>query len=112
WAPDVYEGAPAPVSAFVATVSKGGVVALLLRFYSEVDGYQFPSLFLLFSIFAIASMLGGNILALLQDNVKRILAYSSIAHLGYLIVAFLAGGTMAAGAATFYLVAYFITILG
>lgn len=112
WAPDVYEGAPAPVSALVATVSKGGVVAVLLRFFSEVDGYQFPVLVLLFSIFAAASMLGGNILALLQDNVKRILAYSSIAHLGYLVVAFLAGGTMAAGAATFYLVAYFITILG
>lgn len=112
WTPDVYEGAPAPVSAFVATVSKGGVVALLLRFYTEVDGYQFPSLFLLFSVFAIASMLVGNLLALLQDNVKRILAYSSIAHLGYLVVAFLAGGEMGAGAATFYLVAYFVTILG
>jgi NADH-quinone oxidoreductase subunit N len=112
WTPDVYEGAPAPVSALVATVSKGGVVGLLLRFYMEVDGYQFPALFILFSIFAIASMLAGNLLALLQTNVKRILAYSSIAHLGYLIVAFLAGGTMAAGAATFYLVAYFITILG
>jgi NADH-quinone oxidoreductase subunit N len=112
WTPDVYEGAPAPVSAMVATVSKGGVVGLLLRFYTEVDGYQFPSLFLLFSIFAVASMLGGNLLALLQTNVKRILAYSSIAHLGYLIVAFLAGGSLAAGATTFYLVAYFITILG
>lgn len=111
WAADVYEGAPAPVSALVATVSKGGVVAVLLRFYSEVDGYQFPVLALLFSIFAAASMLGGNLLALLQDNVKRILGYSSIAHLGYLIVAFLSGGAMAAGAATFYLVAYFITIL-
>lgn len=112
WTADVYEGAPAPVSALVATVSKGGVVGALLRFFSEVDGYQFPVLVLLFSIFAAASMLGGNLLALLQDNVKRILAYSSIAHLGYLVVAFLAGGAMAAGAATFYLVAYFITILG
>jgi len=112
WTPDVYEGAPAPVSALVATVSKGGVVGMLLRFYIEVDGYQFDILFLIFSIFAGASMLVGNLLALLQTNVKRILAYSSIAHLGYLVVAFLAGGTMAVGAATFYLVAYFITILG
>ncbi|MCB0586809.1 MAG: NADH-quinone oxidoreductase subunit N [Phaeodactylibacter sp.] len=112
WAADVYEGAPAPVSALVATVSKGGVVALLLRFYNEAGGYQFPSLTLLFALFAAASMLGGNLLALLQDNVKRILAYSSIAHLGYLAVAFLAGGKMGAGAATFYLVAYFVTILG
>lgn len=112
WTPDVYEGAPAPVSALVATVSKGGAVGVLLRFYTAIDGYQFAVLFLLFSIFAAASMLAGNLLALLQNNVKRLLAYSSIAHLGYLIVAFLAGGTMAAGAATFYLVAYFITILG
>ncbi len=109
WAADVYEGAPAPVSALVATVSKGGVVGVLLRFYDEAGGYQFPALFLLFSIFAAASMLGGNLLALFQDNVKRILAYSSIAHLGYLV---LAGGAMAVQASTFYLVAYFVTILG
>ena len=68
--------------------------------------------FLVFSIIAIASMTVGNLLALLQNNVKRILAYSSIAHLGYVLVAFLAGGARAAEAVTFYLVAYFITTLG
>ena len=57
-------------------------------------------------------MFGGNLLALLQRNVKRILAYSSISHLGYLLVAFLAGRSMAAAAASYYLVAYFITMLG
>ncbi len=112
WTPDVYEGAPAPVAAFVATVSKGGMVALLLRYFYETGAYRLHSVFLVFSIIAIASMIAGNLLALLQNNVKRILAYSSIAHLGYMLVAFLAGGDRAAEAVTFYLVAYFVTTLG
>lgn len=112
WTPDVYQGAPAPVTAFIATASKGGMFALLLRFFYQIDGYQYSSLLVVFSVIAIASMFTGNLLALLQSNVKRILAYSSIAHLGYVLVAFLAGGELGAEAATFYLVAYFITTLG
>ncbi len=112
WTPDVYEGAPAPVTAFVATVSKGAMVALLLRYFYETGAYRMHQVFVVFSIIAIASMIVGNLLALLQNNVKRILAYSSIAHLGYILVAFLAGGVMAAEAVTFYLVAYFVTTLG
>ena len=112
WTPDVYEGAPAPVTAFVATVSKGGMVALLLRYFYETGAYRLHSVFVVFSVIAIASMIAGNLLALLQNNVKRILAYSSIAHLGYILVAFLAGGSRAAEAVTFYLVAYFVTTLG
>jgi NADH-quinone oxidoreductase subunit N len=82
-----------------------------------VNIHAFATLLLAFAVIAIASMLVGNLLALLQTNVKRILAYSSIAHLGYLLVAFLAsggpptGGGHAAPAVTFYLVAYFVTIL-
>ncbi|HVB29004.1 MAG TPA: NADH-quinone oxidoreductase subunit N [Terriglobia bacterium] len=112
WTPDVYEGAPAPVTAFVATVSKGAMVALLLRYFYETGAYHLHSVFVVFSVIAIASMVAGNLLALLQNNVKRILAYSSIAHLGYVLVAFLAGGNRAAEAVTFYLVAYFVTTLG
>jgi NADH-quinone oxidoreductase subunit N len=112
WTPDVYEGAPAPVTAYIASVSKGGMFALLIRFFFVVDGYHYKSLLLIFSIIAIASMFTGNFLALMQNSVKRILAYSSIAHLGYLLVAFIAGGNMAVEAATFYLVAYFITTIG
>ena len=111
WTPDVYEGAPAPVTAFIATVSKGAVFALLLRFFSLTDVRAYPSLFLLFTIIAIASMFIGNLLALQQRNVKRILAYSSISHLGYVTVAFLTGGEIGVRAATFYLVAYIITSL-
>ena len=92
WTPDIYQGAPAPVAAFIATVSKTAVVALLLRFFRPVTRDQTAPLFLTFAAITIASMLAGNLLALRQDNVKRILAYSSIAHLGYMLVAFLAGG--------------------
>jgi NADH-quinone oxidoreductase subunit N len=111
WTPDVYEGAPAPVTAYVATVSKGAVFALLLRYYTLADVHAYNSLILVFTVIAIASMFIGNLLALLQNNVKRMLAYSSIAHLGYLLVAFLASGALAATAVAFYLVAYFVTTL-
>lgn len=112
WTPDVYEGAPAPVTAYIATVSKGAIFAALLRYFQGARLVEVPSLFLLFSAIAVVSMIAGNLLALLQDNLKRILAYSSIAHLGYLLVAFLAGGSLAVVAVAFYLVAYFVTTLG
>lgn len=112
WTPDIYEAAPAPVTAYLATVSKGGMFAVLLRYFIELNVYAYETVFFVFTVIAILSMFTGNILALLQNNVKRILAYSSIAHLGYILVAFLAGGALAAEAVTFYLVAYFITTLG
>jgi NADH-quinone oxidoreductase subunit N len=113
WVPDVYEGAPAPVTTYIATISKGATVAFLLRFfYQFLVSAEIESFHLVLSIIAIASMVAGNLLALLQNNVKRLLAYSSIAHLGYLLVAFEAGGTPGISAAIFYLVAYFITTIG
>lgn len=112
WTPDVYEGAPAPVTAFIATASKGAVFALLLRSFARIDIHQSASLVLIVTVIAIASMFAGNLLALFQTNVKRMLAYSSISHLGYLLVTILASGTLAAAAAAFYLTAYFITTLG
>jgi len=112
WTPDVYEGAPAPVTAFIATISKGGMIVLLVRFFIQIHGYQYPVLVLSFTIIAMASMLIGNILALRQNNVKRILAYSSIAHMGYILVAFLAGGQLGVEAVSFYMVAYFLTNIG
>jgi NADH-quinone oxidoreductase subunit N len=111
WTPDVYEGAPAPVTAFVATVSKGAMFAVLFRYLISSNAQVDTPLFVVFSAIAIASMFVGNLLALLQNNVKRILAYSSIAHMGYLLVAFL-GSIMAAVAVSYYLLAYFVTTLG
>jgi NADH-quinone oxidoreductase subunit N len=112
WTPDVYEGAPAPVTAFIATVSKGAIFAILLRYFYVSGAQHVHSVFVVFAIIAVASMFVGNLLALLQNNVKRILAYSSIAHMGYLLAAFEAGGSMASEAIAFYLVAYFITTVG
>lgn len=110
WTPDVYQGAPPPIGAFVATVSKGAIVALLLRLLPPGD---LPRGFIIvFTAMAMASMIAGNLLALRQNNIKRILAYSSIAHMGYLLVAYLAGGAMATAAVTFYLATYFVTNLG
>ena len=112
WTPDVYEGAPAPVTAFIATASKGAVFALVLRYFTMVDIHAYAPLVAIFTVIAIASMFAGNLLALFQTNVKRVLAYSSISHLGYLLVTVLASGPLASIAAAFYLTAYFITTLG
>lgn len=111
WTPDVYQGAPLPVAAFIATVSKGGVFAFLLR-WLWMGGQANRALPLVLGIIAIASMLAGNLLALRQTNVKRLLAYSSIAHMGYFLVAVVAGGSLGRAAATYYLAAYMVTILG
>jgi NADH-quinone oxidoreductase subunit N len=112
WTPDVYEGAPLPVTAFIATVSKGGMFALILRWLHAENGAITGITGVVLTIIAIASMLAGNLLALTQTNVKRIFAYSSIAHMGYALVALVAGGALGAPAATYYLAAYFATILG
>jgi NADH-quinone oxidoreductase subunit N len=112
WAPDIYEGAPAPVAGFVATVSKGAVFAFLLRYFMEPGIVSGSVLASIFTLIAILSMFAGNLLALFQDNVKRLLAYSSIAHMGYLLVAFLASGPHRVMVAVFYLAAYFVTTLG
>jgi NADH-quinone oxidoreductase subunit N len=111
WAPDVYQGAPAPVTAFVATVSKGGIFALLIRLFANIPLTVGSSLWNVLALIAILSMIGGNVLAVIQTNVKRILAYSSIAHFGYLLVAFLAFNYLSAPSMTFYLVVYIITSL-
>ena len=111
WTPDVYEGAPAPVAAFVATTSKSAMVALLLRYFYLSGALHYRAVFVVIAVIAVASMCAGNLLALQQINVKRILAYSSIAHFGYILVAFLAAGIMAIEAVTFYITAYTVSIL-
>ncbi len=112
WAPDVFQGAPAVVTAFIATVSKAAVFALLVRVFLPWQASAAPSFPLLFSVLAVASMFAGNLLALLQGNLKRLLAYSSVAHFGYLLVAFLAGGGLGLVAVAFYLTMYLVTTLG
>ncbi|HEY0944818.1 MAG TPA: NADH-quinone oxidoreductase subunit N [Opitutaceae bacterium] len=112
WTPDIYQGAPVPVAAFLAAVSKGAVVSLLLRFALATDLATATSLQVVVGTLAIASMLAGNLLGLLQRNLSRLLAYSSIAHLGYVLVALLAGGAAGAEAVTFYVTSYLVAVLG
>ncbi|MBI5895884.1 MAG: NADH-quinone oxidoreductase subunit N [Desulfobacterales bacterium] len=112
WTADVYQGAPAPVTAFVATVSKSAVVALLVRLLVPAALDQASVFGQALGALAAASMIGGNFLALRQQSVKRILAYSSIAHLGYVLVAVLAAGPAFIPAVMFYMTAYTISQLG
>lgn len=106
WTPDVYEGSPTPVVALLSTAPKAAAFALLLRVIYEI----FPALHALWSpllwVVAVLSMTVGNLAALRQQNVKRMLAYSSIAHAGYLLAAFAAIGTVGIAAASFYTSAY------
>lgn len=116
WTPDVYHGAPSPVTGFLATVSKGAIFAALLRLFVDARLYQYESLILGLSLIAIASMLVGNLLALQQNNLKRLLAYSSIAHLGYLLITLVVYSAsqqtnLAIEATAYYLVAYVVTSL-
>lgn len=111
WTPDIFEGASAPAAGFIATVSKGSMFALMLRLFSEIGFEQSQSLYWTFYSIAIGSMVTGNVLALFQNNLKRLLAYSSISHLGYLLVAFMAAGSLAVTAINFYFVTYFATTL-
>lgn len=111
WTPDIYEGAPVAATAFIATVSKGAVVALLLRYLIQTGAFAYGPVLLALGLSAVASMVVGNVLALLQSNVKRLLAYSSIAQLGYLLVALVTSGPSMAEAVAFYLVAYMLSTL-
>jgi NADH-quinone oxidoreductase subunit N len=116
WTPDVYEGAPAPVAGFLAAVSKAAIFAALLRWWIASGLYELDGVLLAVTLLAGLSMLTGNLLALRQDNVKRVLAYSSIAHVGYLLIVLVAFGVvadpaLAAEAAGYYLVAYTVTTL-
>lgn len=111
WAPDVYEGSPAPVTVFAATISKAAVITTLIRLFPPPVIEQDRFLFALFAVLSLSSMTLGNLLAVRQRNVKRMLAYSSIAHNGYLLVAFLSGGALATMAVVLYLVSYVITNL-
>jgi len=106
WTPDVYEGAPSPVVALLSTAPKAAAFAVLLRIIYEI----FPTLRSLWApllwAVAVLSMTVGNLAALRQRNVKRMLAYSAIAHAGYLLAAFAGVGSIGISAASFYIAAY------
>ena len=103
WTPDVYEGSPSPVVGLMSTAPKAAAFAVLLRILFEIGA---PGWFWLVWVSAVLSMTLGNVGALVQNNVKRMLAYSSIAHAGYLLVAFAAAREIGIAAAIFYSTTY------
>jgi len=120
WTPDVYEGAPTPITAYLSVASKAAGFALLMRFFyiaiphgtsviSSQTGNDWITLLLILSV---ASMIYGNVVALWQKNVKRMLAYSSIAHAGYLLLGIIVMGKFGTQATLFYLLSYFLMNFG
>jgi NADH-quinone oxidoreductase subunit N len=111
WAPDVYEGAPTPISAYVSVASKTASFALLLRLMVSVFGGSQSTWVYLLAGVAVASLTWGNLAALTQTNLKRLLAYSSISHVGYVLLGLVAGNETGLVGIMYYLIAYaFMTI--
>jgi len=112
WVPDVYEGAPTSVTAFMIAGTKAAAFAAFLRVFL----LALPALHMRWSVaiwvLAVLTMTVGNLVALVQSNLKRMLAYSSIAHAGYLLIALVAGGSSGVGSILFYLVVYALMNLG
>ncbi|MFQ5719216.1 MAG: NADH-quinone oxidoreductase subunit N [Acidobacteriota bacterium] len=113
WVPDVYEGTPTPVTAFMAVGTKGVAFVALIRLvtvaFGDVLVWRWT---VVLGVLALMSMAVGNIVALTQRNVKRMLAYSSVAHAGYLLVAVACGSDLGTGALLFYFASYLLTTLG
>ena len=112
WAPDVYQGAPTSITALIATGSKAAAFAALIRVLLSALRAAQPDWTQLLWIVAAVTMTVGNVVAIAQSNLKRMLAYSSVAHVGYMLVGLVAGGASGAGAVLFYLLAYTFTTVG
>jgi NADH-quinone oxidoreductase subunit N len=112
WVPDVYEGAPSPITGFMSAGPKAAGIAVLLRILSETLPATYSKWWVIVWIAALLTMTLGNLGALAQSNIKRMLAYSSIAHTGYILVALATGSNEATASILFYLLAYALTNLG
>jgi len=121
WLADLLEGSPLPTAALLATLSKAAIFVVLIRLFSYGNWHQQEAIIVIISAVAVASMLIGNFLALLQNNLLRLLAFSSVAHFGYILLAILAiqpadsiagETTLANEAAIYYLFAYLLTSAG
>ncbi len=111
WAPDVYEGSPTPVAGFLSTASKAAGFAVLVRLFFVAFPDFAPSWTLVLAALSAITMTVGNLLAISQTNVKRLLAYSSIAHAGYALIGVVAFSQLGAASVVFYLAAYIVTNL-
>lgn len=112
WTPDVYQGAPMPISAFMSSVSKLAMMALFARMLIAMALPAFDAIMLLLTVMAVLSILVGNLLALAQTNLKRLFAYSSVAHMGYCLVMILGVGARADGVLAMYMLVYAASAVG
>jgi len=112
WTPDVYEGAPTPITAYMAAAVKAAAFAALLRVWREAFPGALASWHLALWWLAVLTMVVGNLVALAQKNIKRMLAYSSIAHAGYLLVAVVSNNQLGSAAFLFYVLAYTLATMG
>lgn len=112
WVSDVYEGAPAPVAAFLASVSKVAMMALAIRFLTVTAIPSLIAFNAVLILIIVSSIILGNLLAIRQTNLKRLLAYSSIAHIGYALVALLSVGAGSTGVISMYMAVYALTSIG
>ena len=111
WAPDVYEGAPTPVAGFLSTASKAAGFAVILRLLTAVFPVISADWSMILAVLATLTMTVGNLIALTQKNIKRLLAYSSIAHAGYAMIGVVAFSQLGIASTVFYLIAYILTNL-
>jgi len=112
WTPDVYEGAPTSITAFMAVGVKAAAFSSFLRVFLSSFPELRPTWTELLWVLAVLTMTVGNVIAISQDNIKRMLAYSSIAHAGYLLVGMIAGGELGISSMLYYLLAYTLMNLG
>ncbi len=112
WTPDVYEGAPAPIATYLASVTKVAMMALAIRFLLDTKLLALPSVQMLLMVMATLSILVGNLLAVRQTNLKRLLGYSSIAHMGYVLVVIVSIGSAADSISSMYMAVYAFTSVG
>ena len=112
WTPDVYAGAPAPVATFLATAAKVATIGLFVRYILASGAMLVESIVTIITVLAVLSIVVGNLLAVRQVNLKRILGYSSIAHFGYLLIALISTSYASLGSISLYVVTYVLTTIG
>lgn len=112
WTPDVYAGAPAPMATFLATAAKVATIGLFVRYILTSGAILIESLVTIITIIAVLSILVGNLLAVRQVNLKRILGYSSISHFGYLLIALVSMTYVSLGSVSVYVITYVLTTIG
>ena len=112
WAPDVYQGAPSPITAFMAVGPKAAVFAAFFRVFAEGLQELSPDWNVILSVVAVLTMFVGNLGAILQTNIKRLMAYSSVSHVGYILIAIIAKNSLGSSSLIFYMLVYAFMIFG